>query len=382
MRSSRPRRVLISAGEASGDAHAARMVDEMKKIDPDIVFYGMGGACLRRAGMEILVDIGKMAVVGLVEVLLKYRSLKAELNRLAKRIEEDRPDMVILVDYQEFNQQLAARAKQLGVRTLFYIGPQVWAWRPKRVHKMARIVDHLAVILPFEVDCYRDTDLDVTFTGHPLTDTVIADKTPVQARAGLALQEQTTIGLFPGSRSGEIRRVLPVLLSVAERLREQKPALQFVLPVASTVEAAHFQPFRARLEALGVRCIEDRFYDVGMACDVVLTSSGTSALEVGLLGVPMVIVYKIAPLSHFILKRLVSVKYLGLMNIMAGREVVREFIQQAARVEPITSEVLRLLDDAAYRETMQRELAGIRERLGAGGGARRVAELAWRILRE
>ncbi len=372
--------ILISAGEASGDAHAARMVEEMKKLDNSLCFTGMGGEALQKAGMEILVDIKKMAVVGLVEVLLKYRSLKAELVRLQNYIDQQRPDLVILVDYQEFNQQLAAYAKQRGIKTLFYIGPQVWAWRAKRVYKMAGIVDHLAVILPFEVDCYKDTNLPVTFTGHPLTDEVVADKTPQQARKLLGLDEKTTIGLFPGSRSGEIKRVLPVMLESARQLLAKNPGLQFVLPVASTVKAENFAPFTSQLNDLNVQMINNRFYDTSMACDVVLTSSGTSALEIGLLGIPMVIVYKIAPLSHFILSYLVKVKYLGLMNIMADREIVKEFIQKNARPEPVAEEAQRLLSDKAYNTNMRKELSLIREQLGKGGGSKNIAALACKLL--
>ena len=373
--------VFISAGEASGDAHAARMVDEMKQMEPTLYFTGMGGEKLRSSGVEILVDINKMAVVGLVEVLIKYRSLKAELKRLQNYIEKNRPDLVILVDYQEFNQQLSAFAKQLGIQTLFYIGPQVWAWRPKRVYKMPSITDHLAVILPFEKDCYKDTDLDVHFTGHPLTDTVKKDKKPEQARRLLSLPESTTIGLFPGSRPGEIKRVLPVLLDTAKRIRESKPDCQFVLPMASSLKNTDFQPFQQPIEALSVHIIEDHFYDTAMACDVVLTSSGTSALEIALLEIPMVIVYKIAPLSFFILNKLVTVKFLGLMNIISGREIVQEFIQGDAKPHAITEEALRLLNDITYRENMIKALAEIRRQLGAGGGSKNVAKLACTLLK-
>jgi len=374
--------ILISVGEASGDAHGARMVKEMKKLDANLNFVGMGGDNLRQTGMEILVDIKKMAVVGLVEVLLKYRSLKAELIRLQNYIDVNKPDLVILIDYQEFNQQLSAYAKARGIKTLFYIGPQVWAWRPKRVYKMAKLVDHLAVILPFEVDCYKDTNLDVTFTGHPLTDEVVNNKTPQQARTLLNLEEKTTVGLFPGSRSGEIKRVLPILLKTADILIARKPELQFVIPIATTVKRENFEPFSEQLKKLNVYLIDNEFYNTAMACDVVLTSSGTSALEIGLLNIPMVIVYKIAPLSHFILSYLVKVKYLGLMNIIENREIVKEFIQQNAKPIPVAEETLRLLDDSVYNKKMREELSQIREQLGKGGGSKNVAALAYQLLSE
>ncbi len=374
--------IMISAGEASGDAHAARMVLELKKLDSELKFIGMGGDKMRQAGVEIITDISKMAVVGLVEVLLKYRSLKAELVRLQNYIEQHSPALLILVDYQEFNQQLAAFAKQRGVKVLFYIGPQVWAWRPKRVFKMAKIVDHMAVILPFEKKLYEDADVAVTFTGHPLTDEVVADKTKQQARAQLGIEDRTTMGLFPGSRSGEIKRVLPILLETARLLKKDKPGLQFVLPVASTISGDNLAPFIDDMKALSVHTTDESFYDVIQSCDVILSASGTAILEIGLLEVPMVIVFKIAAISHYILSKMVSIKHLGLVNIIPGKEIVREFIQQNARPPDIAKEALRLLDDKEYYDSMKHELSLIRQQLGGGEGSKNVAKLAYTMLND
>jgi len=374
--------ILISAGEASGDAHAARMIEELKKLDENIRFVGMGGEKMRQAGVEILTDIDKMAVVGLVEVLLKYRSIKAELVGLQNYIDQHSPDLLILVDYQEFNQRLAAYAKQHGVKVLFYIGPQVWAWRPKRVYKMAEIVDHMAVILPFEKKLYEDADVPVTFTGHPLTDEVIADKTRQQARAQLNIKDKTTLGLFPGSRSGEIKRVLPILLETAKLIRKEKPDVQFILPVASTIKQENLAPFSSMMNELSVTTTSEPFYDVIQSCDLILSASGTAILEIGLLEVPMVIVFKIAALSHYILSKMVSVKHLGLVNIIPGKEVVKEFIQQNAKPPDIAEEALRLLNDKKYYENMRHELSLIRQQLGGGKGSENVAKLAYSMLNE
>ena len=373
--------VFVSAGEASGDAHAARMIDELKKLDPHLTFVGMGGEKMRQAGVKILTDINKMAVVGLVEVLLKYRSLKAELTRLQHYIERNPPALLILVDYQEFNQQLAAYARKRGVKVLFYIGPQVWAWRPNRVYKMAKIVDHMAVILPFEKKLYEDADVPVTFTGHPLTDEVIANKTKQQARKQLKIDDKTTLGLFPGSRSGEIKRVLPVLLETAKLIKKHKPDIQFVLPIASTIKKENLEPFNTRLKELDVTTSKQPFYDVIQSCDVILSASGTAILEIGLLEVPMVIVFKIAALSHYILSKMVSIKHIGLVNIIPGKEIVKEFIQQNAVPSAIAEEALRLLNDKKYHETMKYELSLIRQQLGGGRGSKNVAELAHRMIR-
>lgn len=373
---------MVSAGEASGDAHAARMIDELKKLDSNLAFVGMGGKNMQQAGVEILTDISKMAVVGLVEVLLKYRSLKAELVRLQNYIEQTPPALLILVDYQEFNQKLAAFAKQRGVKVLFYIGPQVWAWRPKRVYKMAKIVDHMAVILPFEKKLYEDADVAVTFTGHPLTDEVVANKTKQQARTQLKIEDKITMGIFPGSRSGEIKRVLPILLDTAKLLKQEKPDLQFVLPVASTINKDNLAPFADDMEKLNVTTTDEPFYDVIQSCDVILSASGTAILEIGLLEVPMVIVFKIAPLSHYILSKMVSIKFLGLVNIIPNKEVVKEFIQQNAIPEDIAKEALRLLNDKEYYDSMKHELSLIRQQLGGGEGSKNIAKLAYTMMNE
>ena len=376
----KPKHVVIVAGEASGDAHAAHLVSELKKLDDSISFRGMGGDHLREAGVDVFIDMAELAVVGIVEVLLKYNVIKAELTKLKKDIANNPPDLLILVDYQEFNQRLAAYAKSIGIKVLFYIGPQVWAWRPKRVYKMGKIVDHMAVIFPFEKELYKDADVPVTFTGHPLTDEVVADKTKQQARNQLQLDDKTTIGLFPGSRSDEIKRVLPVMLKSARLIRQSKPEVQFILPVANTIKNDDLSPFQSALTELSVTTTKKPFYDVIQSCDVILTASGTATLEIGLLGVPMVIVYKFAALSFFILSKLATINYIGLVNIIPGREIVREFLQGDARPQSIAEEALHLLNDPEYYESMQHELSLLRQQLGDGNGSKNVAELAWKML--
>ena len=377
--------VVIVAGEASGDAHAARLVNELKKLDDSICFRGMGGDNLRAAGVDVFIDMAEIAVVGFVEVLKKYNLIKAELNKLKQNITEQPPDLLILVDYQEFNQRRAAYAKSLGVKVLFYIGPQVWAWRPKRVYKMGRIVDHMAVIMPFEKVLYDDANVPVTFTGHPLTDEVVRDKTKQQAREQLQIEDKMTVGLFPGSRGGEISHILPILLESAKLIRVRqslvnKTEVQFILPVANTIKPDDLAPFSSVMEELSVITVKDRFYDVAQSCDVILTASGTATLEIGLLEIPMVIVYKTSAITFFIGKNLVSLKHLGLVNIIPGKEIVREFLQDNARPQLIAEEALHLLNDPEYYESMQHELSLLRQQLGDGNGSKNVAELAWKML--
>jgi lipid-A-disaccharide synthase len=374
--------VVIVAGESSGDAHAARLVTELKKMDDTISFRGMGGDHLRKAGVDIFIDMAKLSVMGFVEVLFKYRAIKKELNRLKKNIHDDPPGLLILVDYQEFNQQLAAYARNIGIKVLFYIGPSVWAWRPKRVYKMARIVDHMAVILPFEKALYEKADVPVTFTGHPLTDEVIADKTRQQARQQLQIRDMTTVGIFPGSRSSEIKRILPVLLESAGRIRQARPEVQFVLPVANTISDEELAGFQQDLQTLDVTLTKEAFHDVIQACDVILTASGTATLEIGLLEVPMVIVYKVSALTYHIMKNLAITRFIGLVNIVPQKSVVKEFIQHEATASNISQEALKILDDKKYCDSIRHELSLLRHQLGDGNGSKNVATLALTMLNE
>jgi lipid-A-disaccharide synthase len=378
---SKSKTVFIVAGEASGDLHAANLSKQLLKLDDTIKLEGMGSKNMRKAGVNILFDASKLAVVGIVEVLSRYRMIKAVLTQIERHIKTSPPDLLILVDYQEFNQKLAAYAKTLGIKVLFYIGPQVWAWRPRRVHKMARIVDQMAVIFPFEVELYEKANVPVRYTGHPLVDEINPDKTTQQAREVLNLTDQTTVGLFPGSRLGEIERLLPILIDTARLLRKTKPDLQYVLPIASTLHRNDLAEFEQGLNELGINIVEDNTHDVIQACDCIIVASGTATLEIGLMNKPMVILHKVAPLSYFILSRLVHLTHIGLVNIIPGKEVVKEFIQHNAKPEKLAQETLRILDDKNYNRKMRDELANLRELLGAGGGSKNVATLAYEMLR-
>ena len=372
--------VFIIAGEASGDLHASHLARKLLTLDPGLTLKGMGGDNMRRAGVDILFDASELAVVGLFEVLANYRTIKGVLENLKQTITDTPPDLLILVDYQEFNQRLAAYAKSIGVKVLFYIGPQVWAWRPKRVYKMGSIVDQMAVIFPFEVELYKDANVPVEFTGHPLVEEVIANKSPAQARELLELEDITTIGIFPGSRTGEINRLLPIQLATATRLLKQNPDLQFVLPLAESLSDEVLDPFIEEIVSLRISVINGRYYDVMQACDAIITASGTATLEIALMGIPMAIVYKISWLSYFILKFMVSIDRIGLVNIVADKFVVREFLQGKARPKKIAAEILHILSDKNYNDTMRQELSLIRDKLGDSSGTTHVAQLAYDML--
>ena len=375
------KRIMISAGEASGDMHAANIVDALRTMDNNLEFYGMGSANLREAKVDLLIDCKDIAVVGLFEVLIHYRKIMRALNMMRDSLRDNPPDLLILVDYQEFNFKLAETAKSLGIKVLFYISPQVWAWRQHRVHKIGKIIDMMAVILPFEEKFYKDANVPVRFVGNPLADETKPNKDKQSCFSEYELEPgKTVIGLFPGSRRGEIQRVLPIQLEAAVKLIKQKPGLQFILPIASTLDRSIFIPHLSKYPQLNIKLVKDLPYNVMQCCDSIIIASGTATLEVALMGIPNCITYKISPLSYFILKRMVTIEHIGLVNIVAEKGIIREFIQHDAQPQMIADEIIRTLDDEDYRENMISELNMVRDKLGKAGGINNMAELVLEML--
>ena len=375
------KRIMISAGEASGDMHAANFVKALHTIDNSIEVYGMGSEQLRDAGVDLLIDCSDIAVVGLVEVIANYRKIIKALNILKESLRNNPPDLLILVDYQEFNSKLAVVAKSLGIKVLFYIGPQVWAWRQHRVHKIGERIDMMAVILPFEEKFYADANVPVRFVGNPLVDEAKPNRDKQSCLDDYQLSnDRPIVGLFPGSRRGEIKRVLPIQLEAAEKLLEQKPDLQFVLPVASTLTKEAFADCLKKYSHLNVKLVKDLSYNVMQCCDAIITASGTATLEIALMGVPNCNTYKMSPISYAILKRMVKIDKIGLVNIVAEKKIVEEFIQHQAQPQLIADEIFKILSDDLYRNNMTTELNKVRDKLGKTGGAKNVAQLALEML--
>jgi lipid-A-disaccharide synthase len=367
---------MIVAGEASGDLHGAGLVREARKLDPRLDFFGIGGPRMRAAGVETLVDSSEMAVVGLVEVIAHFGVISHAYLTLKRIIASDPPDLLILIDYPDFNLRIARLARRAGVRVLYYISPQVWAWRVGRVKKIGRVVDRMAVVFPFEVPFYEREGVPVTFVGHPLVDAVHPAMERVEAQRLFGLDpRRRTVGLFPGSRKHEIERLLPVILESAKLLKERFPDLQFILPLATSLAMGDIAPYLAA-SPLKVEVVQEQGYDVMQVCDAIITVSGTVTLEIALMGVPMVIIYRVSPLTYTVGRRLVKVDHIGLCNIVAGERVVPELLQHEAEPVRIAEEIGRYLTDDDYDRNVRAKLAGIRERLGSGGGAARVAGLA------
>jgi len=373
--------VLIVAGEASADLHAARALGELRKLRPEVHAFGVGGASLREAGLEALAPAEDISVMGLAEVLPRLPRILSILRQLARAAAERRPRAALLVDLPDFNLRLAARLKRLGIPVVYYVSPMIWAWRQGRARKIARLVDRMLCILPFEERFYEGTGVSARFVGHPFAER--PQPLPASAyRAELGLPPgRTTVTIMPGSRPAELRRLLPAMLEAAERIRQAHPDAQFVVPVAPTLRPEALRPYLAAHATLEVKLVDGKAQQAVGASDAALVKSGTSTLETALMLRPMVVVYKLSWLSYLVGRLLVRIAHFALVNILAGRGIVPELLQRQASPERMADEVNRLLGDAAARE---RQLAGLREvraSLGEPGAPGRVAEEIARAMR-
>ena len=374
-------RYFLSAGDASGEQHAGDLVRALAQADPDAVFLGLGGGAMEKAGAALVVHQREIAVGGLVEVLSDLGRIVGAWRRVNRSLREERPDLVILVDAPDFNIPLARRAKRLGIPVLYYISPQIWAWRQGRVRKIARRVDRMAVIFPFEVDFYAGTGLPVDFVGHPLVDRMAAFREahpPARARAALGLGEGPLVALLPGSRRNEVRDTLPMQLEAARALADREPGTTFAVAVAPSISRAAVAGVLERTPVardLDLRVFEGRTPEVLCAADVALAKPGTVTVEIALLGTPLVVAARVHPLTAAIMRRVVRVDSFTMPNLIAGRVVVPEFLQEEARPDAIARALQARLRGPARDEQLA-DLAFVRERLGKGGAAERTAEIA------
>jgi lipid-A-disaccharide synthase len=368
---------MIVAGEASGDMHGAALVRELKARRAGASFFGMGGDAMRREGVELLSPLEP--VVGLVEVIRHLGGIRRALNALKAAMAARLPDLVVLIDYPDFNLRLAAHAKRLGLRVMYYISPQVWAWRAGRVKKIARVVDAMAVILPFEREIYERAGLRAEYVGHPLVSAVSNARQNFDAeKAAREIgidRAKPVIALLPGSRRGEIDRHTGIVSEVVRLLKLRRPDIQIVVPAASTLPVES----RSKIEALasdGALIVDGRSWDLFQLADAAVVASGTSSLESALFGVPTVVYYRLSGLTYFIGRRLVNVKYASLVNILLNRPVIPEFIQDEARPEAIAEAALALLDETGGRGAMLAGFGEAREILGTYDAPSRAAGLA------
>lgn len=366
-------KIMMSAGEASGDMHAAAVAAELKRIMPDADLFGMGGADMRKSGVRIIYDIENLGIIGVVEVIRHIPFFFRLRAFLKKAMVEEKPDVLVCVDYPGFNMKLAHVAKELGIPVIYYIAPTIWAWNKGRAKNIVRDVEQVASIFPFEAEAYRKAGARVTFVGHPLADTVKPSMSFEEAMDYFhGNPDKKRVLLMPGSRKNEVAGLLPVMIQAAEKLAE-KEECQFFIPRASTISKEMLLSIIGKT-SLSIEITEGHQYDLMQICTACVASSGTATLETALMELPTVLVYKLAPFTWFLANLLVHVKYAGLPNLLLGREVTPELLQDG-RAENIVSILLPWLQDEKARQKNIEEIREVRKALGSGGAVHRVAEL-------
>ena len=374
-------KILISAGEASGDLHAGAVTRAIKQLDPAAEVFGMGGDCMRNAGGEVLFDIKDHSVMGFVEVLRKLPDIWKLRSAFIELMDRRKPDALLTIDYPGFNMRLAKLAKERGIKVVSFIAPSAWAWRPSRAAGVVKVVDKIASIFPFEYDLYKSYGADIEFVGHPLVDTVhpVLPREEAEQLAGKR-QGHPLVLLMPGSREMEIQRLLPVMLEAAKLLQQKRPEIDFAMPRAATIAREKLE-IPAKEAGVEVRLTEGHTYDVMSVADFAIATSGTVTLEAALCGLGCEILYKSSPVSFWIARRVVEIPHIGLPNIVAGRLVEPELLQDDCTPEKVASTALELMEPERYRQ-LKRDLQEVREKLGEPGAVKRVAELALRMALE
>ncbi len=374
-------KILISAGEASGDIHAAAVTAAIKKIDSSAQIFGMGGDALRAAGGEVLFDIKDHGVMGFVEVIKKLPDLFKLRSDFAKVMDERKPDCMVVVDYPGFNMKLAKLAHDKRIPVVSYIAPSAWAWHKGRAKNVAKIVDKVACIFPFEYDVYKEAGTSVEFVGHPLLDIVhpSMDKAEAEAWAGKEAGRPLVL-IMPGSRLMEIEKMLPNLLAGAKLLQKQMPQVQFAMPRAGTIPVELLQD-KIKDSGLKIKITEGHNYDLFSVADLALATSGTVTLEAALCGLPSVIVYRTSALNAFIARRVINIPNIGLPNIVAGRQILPELLQEDFTPEKLAATAAELLLPES-RQRLNDDLSYMKQRLGEPGAVGRVAQLILKMAEE
>jgi len=378
----RRKKVLIVAGEASGDLYGAKLVEAMTALAPEVRFYGIGGSEMKRRKVKLLFSSAELAVVGATEVLEKIGHIWGAWRKMKRFIRDKKPQLAVLIDYPGFNLRLAKVLKANAVPVLYYVSPQVWAWRSGRIKKIAQRVAKMAVILPFEAPLYEKAGVNVEFVGHPLLDILDQDLTREKARRQLGIAaDDLFIGLLPGSRGVEVKSLLPPLLGAAEILAADFPRSRFMIPLAAAIDREMVQGYIDH-SRLPIEIVSGRAFEVMKAADLLLMASGTATLEAAIAGCPMVIVYRLSLLTALIGWMLVKVKCIGLANIVVGRKVVPELIQYEVTPDRIALEAKKILQDQARRKEINDEFRLVTDKLGGKGASQRVARIALQMMEE
>lgn len=370
---------MISAGEASGDLHGSNLIRELKKLDPHARIFGIGGDKMQAAGMELLYHINTMSIVGITEIARQLPFIRRVFKHLRNELITRKPQLLILIDYPGFNLHLAKIANSLGITVLYYILPQVWAWGQGRIKKIARLVKQAIVILPFEKEIFTHAGIKTEFVGHPLLDALKVEMSKKSFFQNLSLSvKEKTIGLLPGSRVSEVKKLLPTMLAAIEALRQRIPNIQVLISMAPTVDSSAFN--EAFKIYPGTKFVHGQAYEIMKHSDLLIVASGTATLEASFFGTPMVIVYKVSHMTYLIGKILIKIKDIGLVNIIAGSRIVPEFVQNDFVVEKMLPVMESLLTNQEKIETMRAKLCEIKHQMGMPGAAKRAARIAMNLI--
>lgn len=373
--------LMIVAGEVSGDHHASCLIAELKKLDPSLSFSGIGGTKMKNAGVAIDDDLTRFAVVGFFEVLKHYGEFRRCFNAFLQNAAKRQPSAVILVDYPGFNLRLAARLKKMGIKVIYYISPQIWAWKENRVNLIKKNIDKMLVLFDFEKAFYAKHGLSVDFVGHPLADEINLTKNREQMLLSAGLSpDKFTIGLLPGSRQKEIESLLPPMLDAAEIMQKEDSRFQFLILKAPNLDKKLFENLLSK-QTCAAKVLDGHFYEGLNACDVCVVASGTATLQTALLLKPMVIVYKTSFLTYFLAKALIKIPYIGLVNVVAGKKIVPECLQSDANGKTITHELKKIYQNPSEFDRVREELQKVKTSLGESGASKRAANSIMEFLK-
>jgi lipid-A-disaccharide synthase len=377
------KKILIIAGETSGDLHGARLVERLWEACPDLTVYGIGGDEMERAGVRLVYHASDLAVVGLVEVMGRLRTIVRAFRAIQRSLAEERPDLVVLIDFPDFNLRMARQAALRGIPVVYYISPQVWAWRRSRIQQIAKRVTHMIVIFPFEEAMYREHGIPVTYVGHPLMDRF--EPAPAEDHDGEAYRRYglsplyPVLGLFPGSRAGEVRALLPVMLRGAALLHRRYPRMQFLLGQGPGLSNDVYEEILGKTE-LPLVCTREGIGPGIRVCDLALVASGTATLEMALLGIPMIVVYRVSRFTFFLGRLLVRVPVIGMVNLVSQKAVVPELIQGELTDQNLYDACISFFEQANYYGQVKKELARVQDLLGEPGASKRAARVVCEIL--
>lgn len=373
------KKVFICAGEASGDNLGADLARDLLKKDPSLILRGMGGSEMQNAGVNILFPYDDIAVIGLIEVFTQFKKIKQAFNIVKTELQQNKPDVVIFIDYPGFNLRMAKIAKQAGIKVLYYVSPKIWAWKKNRIHTIKRYVDHMALLFSFEEKIYHQAGVPATFIGHPLAITAHANKSRSEIFQDFKLNpNNSVITLMPGSRKNEIKRMSPVLLDCILEIHKTYPNTQFILPIATCIKEQSL-PIALRNK---VKIVHKALYNALSISKAAIVTSGTATLEVALMQVPMAIIYKTNAITYLVAKYVIKIPYIGLCNIIAQKCVAPEFIQHNMTANNICAYILKLMNDDTFHQQQKNEISCVKQQLAFNKDNKTVADITFQLLQD